>query len=412
MTTTTITTTIDLVRAHAGAAVLLGLLGCGHAAAPVADHPRSPLGDLVVRAGSETSLYADTDHVTVVTPTVSVGVENPLSGWSAFGSYLVDVVTAASVDIVATATPPWREARHVVSGSAGYKSGDLGGQLQASSSVEPDYRSLTLGGNTSLDLLQKSVTLLLGYSYGSDTAGRSTTPFEVFSRSLARHTINAGATLVVNRSTLVTAVLDTIVERGDQAKPYRYVPMFAPGTGRSVPVGASIELVRSLMTHERPLERLPLSRERFALTGRLAHRFKNSTLRLEERLYVDSWGLRASTSDAHYLFDFTERLSFDPRVRVHLQDGVGFWRRAYEVAVGADGPLATPALRTGDRELGPLRSFTGGIGAHCDLSDRPGARRWVLSLQADSVLTQYLDALYIRHRNAYFFALSLDAVFE
>jgi hypothetical protein len=166
------------------------------------------------------------------------------------------------------------------------------------------------------------------------------------------------------------------------------------------------------MTHERPLERLPLSRQRFSLTGRLAHRFTASTFRLEERLYVDSWGLLASTSDVHFLLDVTSRFSFDPRLRVHLQDSVDFWRRAYELAPGADGPLSTPDLRTGDRELGPLRSFTGGLGAHCDLSARPGARRWVLSLQADSVLTQYLDALYISRRNAFFFALSLDATFE
>lgn len=394
-------------------AVALGLpalLGCSGVAAPA--HPRSPLGDLVVRANSEVSVYADSDHVSVVTPTVSASVENPLSGWSIGGSYLVDVVTAASVDIVATATPPWQEVRHVASGSAGYKSGDLGGQVQASTSIEPDYRALTLGGNASWELLQKNVTLLLGYSYGNDTAGRSTTPFAVFSRPLDRHTINAGATLVLDRSTLLTAVLDAVVERGNQAKPYRYVPMFEPGVGASVPVGASIELVRSLMTHERPLERLPLSRERFSLTGRLAHRFSASTFRLEERLYMDSWGLLASTSDVHFLFDLTPRLWFDPRLRVHLQDGVSFWRRAYELVPGADGPLATPDLRTGDRELGPLRSFTGGLGAHGDLGDRPGARRWVLSLQVDSVLTQYLDALYISRRNAYFFALSLDATFE
>ena len=393
-------------------AALLGLLGCGQAASPAPEHPRAGLGDLVVRASSEVSVYSDTDHVSVVTPTVSATVENPLSGWTVGGSYLIDVVTAASVDIVATATPPWREARHVVAGNAGYKSGDLGGQIQASSSIEPDYRSLTFGGNGSLDLLQKNLTLLLGYSFGSDTAGRSTTPFSVFSRALARHTLNAGATMVLDRSTIFTAVIDALFESGNQAKPYRYVPMFEPGAGESVPVGASIDLVRSLMTFERPLEQLPLSRQRFALTGRLAHRFADSTLRLEERLYADSWGLLASTSDVHYLFDLTERLSFDPRIRFHLQDGVDFWRRAYELAPGADGPLSLPDLRTGDRELGPLRSFTGGLGAHCDLSERPGARRWLLSLQADTVLTQYPDALYISRRNAYFFALSLDATFE
>jgi hypothetical protein len=390
----------------------LDLLGSGCAATPAPQRSASPLGSLVVRAGAETSVYADSDSVAVVTPTISGSVENPLSGWSFGGGYLVDVVTAASADIVATATPRWSEVRHVISGDAGYKPGDLGGAVHASASIEPDYRSLSIGGTGAWELYQKNITLLLGYGYSNDTAGRVTTPFHVFSRTLDRHTVNGGATFVASRATLVTVVADAIFERGDQSKPYRYVPMFLPGMAAKIPVGASFELVNSLRAHERPLERLPLSRERFALTGRFAHLFSASTLRLEERLYIDTWGLMASTTDAQYIFDLTQRLSLAPHIRAHVQDGASFWRRAYELVEDREGRLSPPGIRTGDRELGPLRTFTGGLGVQLDLSMPAGAKAWVLSLQTDGVLTSYLDALYIERRNAFFVAVSLDATFE
>ncbi|MFT3771630.1 MAG: DUF3570 domain-containing protein [Minicystis sp.] len=234
----------------------------------------------------------------------------------------------------------------------------------------------------------------------------------MFHRTLDRHTLNGGASVVAGRATLITAVADAIIERGDQSKPYRYVPMFLPGQAASIPVGAPINLVNAQRTDERPLERLPLSRDRFALTGRLAHRFSSSTLRVEERIYVDTWGLKASTSDAQYIFDFTPRFSLAPHGRAHLQGGVDFWQRAYELAEGAGGQLSAPSIRTGDRELGPLQSFTGGLGMQLDLGANAGARAVVLSLLTDVVHTNYLDALYLKERNAVFFAVSLDATFE
>jgi Protein of unknown function (DUF3570) len=390
-------------------AALLFVVGC--AASPPQGRASSP-GDTIVRSGVETSVYADSDDVTVVTPTISAAVEGPLSGWSVHARYLVDVVTAASVDIVATATPAWSEVRHGISGDAGYKPGDLGAAIQASASIEPDYRSLSVGGTGAWDLHEKNVTLLAGYGYTNDTVGREETPFDVFGRTFDRHTVNGGVSVVVGPATLVTAVVDAMVERGDQSKPYRYVPMFQPGASDDIPVGASYAFVAGQRVDERPLERLPLSRERYALTGRLAHRFAGSTLRLEERLYLDTWGLLASTSDARYIVDIGRRLALGPHVRFHAQGAVDFWRRAYELEVDAEGRLVPPEIRTGDRELGPLRTFTGGLGAQCDLSMSAGARSWVLALQADGVFTEYVDALYVARRNAIFTAISLDATFD
>src|SRR5207302_9129024 len=124
-----------------------------------------------------------------------------------------------------------------------------------------------------------------------------------------------GLTLVVDRTTIATVLADAVFESGDTSKPYRYIPMFAPGT--DVPRGASIDSVMAARLPERTLEQLPLSRNRYALTLRMAHRFRASTLRLEERLYHDTWGIDATSTDARFLFDVARRVQLGPHVRVH-----------------------------------------------------------------------------------------------
>jgi hypothetical protein len=121
--------------------------------------------------------YADTDHVFVETPSVSGTVSDPIKGWSVGGQYLVDVVSAASVDIVSTASRRWNEVRQEGGLQASYKPQALGAQASATISDEPDYLSLSAGGAITQDLANKNVTWLFGYAYGHDVAGRTGTPF-------------------------------------------------------------------------------------------------------------------------------------------------------------------------------------------------------------------------------------------
>ncbi|MDI1443492.1 DUF3570 domain-containing protein [Polyangium sp. 6x1] len=368
---------------------------------------RQATSSLDATASAETSFYLDDTHVGVVTPTIAGTISSPTAGWSLGGRYLVDVVTAASADIVATASPPWTEVRHAASLEGGYEKGDLGASAHASLSREPDYLSISAGLQGTLELDDKNYGLLLGYSYRHDTAGRAGTPFDVFGWTLERHDVNAGLTVVMNRSTIGAIQLDGMFERGNQAKPYRYVPLFEAAAAEEVPAGASVALVSALRLHARPLEALPLVRNRFALTGRLAHRRSAATLRVEERLYTDTWGMAASTTDVRYSIDIGRFVTVWPRLRFHAQTGADFWQRATVVSVAADGAITIPAIRTGDRELGPLWTLTAGGGVSVKLGPI-----FTVSLQVDGVFTHYLDALYLTRRNALFSALALQAAFD
>jgi hypothetical protein len=356
----------------------------------------------------EMASYADTDHVTVFSPSVAGAIENVTQGASIRGSYLVDVVSAASVDIVSTATPRWHEVRQAGGIEAEYKPHEFGISIGGSGSAEPDYISYGAGLAMTQDFNEKNTTLLLGYGYSHDIAGRHGTPFSVFGRPLDRGTFNAGVTQVIDRATVGSVALDAIFETGDQSKPYRYIPMFSPQVAAQVPLGASIDWVTANRLPERPLEQLPLVRRRFALTARVGHRFEGSTVRVEERLYDDSWALLASTSDVRWIFDLGRRFEIWPHARVHIQSGVNFWQRAYISDSSPTGGFNLPEYRTGDRELGPLRTLSGGGGIRWFFGSDADPQAWSLSLVSDVMYSSFLNDLYLTGRTGNITSLTLE----
>ncbi|MGH7285902.1 MAG: DUF3570 domain-containing protein [Polyangiaceae bacterium] len=368
--------------------------------------PSDSRSDINVKATSDFATYADTDHVFVQTPSIAGAVSNPNAGWSLDGSYLVDVVSAASVDIVSTASRRWEEVRQAGVLNAAYKPSTLGASASANVSSEPDYLSWTAGGAVTQDLFAKNFTWLFGFYHSHDIAGRTGTPFSTFSHALDREAFKGGATLVLDRATLASFVGDVIVESGDPSKPYRYIPLFAPGT--NVPKGAPIDLVQSLRASARPLEQLPLHRDRFAGTFFLEHRFARSTLRGDERLYIDTWSLKATSTDARFLFDASRRVETGPHARFHAQTSVNFWQRAYTLGTVASG-FDYPALRTGDRELGPLVNVTGGWTLRIGVGSDPTPKSWVLGFDANLTSTRYLDDLYVTSRISAVGGVSLEA---
>jgi hypothetical protein len=392
-----------------GLAALVILCASGSASAADKKAPEDSGSALTTRASTEVSGYSDTDHVLVASPSVAASVSNPLAGWSISGHYLVDVVSAASVDIVSTASNKWVEMRQAGSAEGTLKIGSATVSGSGVFSSEPDYLSLAGGGMLTIDLFEKNVTPFLGISYGQDQVGRTGLERQ-FWRSKETIGGQLGVTFVVNRSTISSLQLDAIQETGYLAKPYRYVPLFAPGQGAAIQPGASIDEVNAKRLDVRPAEQVPGSRHRFAATWRLARRFEGATLRLEERAYADTWGLDASTTDVRYLFAAGDRLTLWPHLRFHAQNHVIFWQVAYEAVPGPNGAWGVPAIRTGDREISSLYTATLGAGVRWKLAD-DFRTSWALVLEGDFAYTRYLEALYITDRRAVFSTLAFEGEF-
>jgi hypothetical protein len=172
-----------------------------------------------------------------------------------------------------------------------------------------------------------------------------------------------------------------------------------------VPNGATRDEVDALRTSMRVAENSPNTRHRYAGSALVAHRFDNATVRVEERLYMDSWFLMATTTDFTLPVDVGDGVRLWPHARFHAQKGVSFWDRAYEATPTAQG-LAAPLWRVGDRELGPMIAATLGGGVRF-FSDRVG-----VTIAADAIYTRFLDQIFIQQRLAGFGAVTFDVETE
>jgi hypothetical protein len=218
-----------------------------------------------------------------------------------------------------------------------------------------------------------------------------------------RHTIDAGVSVVLNGTTIGVVGGTVEIGVGDFSKPYRHVAMFSPDVAPRLPKGATRSAVAPNRLDLMPFEQVPESgRNRYALFFRGAHRFETATLRADERLYIDDWGMKATTTDLRFLYDVTEQFRVGPHVRFHFQGPVDFWQRAYSATLTPVG-WQIPKYRTGDKENGPMFALTFGAGARYQLSDI-----FAVSLQVEAIYSQYLDHLYIFDRLGVFTATAID----
>ncbi|HVH46447.1 MAG TPA: DUF3570 domain-containing protein [Labilithrix sp.] len=116
--------------------------------------------------------------------------------------------------------------------------------------------------------------------------------------------------------------------------------------------------------------------------------------------------MKATTTDARYFVDLGDRVIVWPHLRLHAQDGVDFWHRAYVGTLEA-----LPAFRTGDRELGPLTNVTLGAGLRLGLGRAGAVDDWVLTTTVDGTWTSFFDALYVKQRLSGLAALGVEVAF-
>lgn len=378
---------------------------------PIAQGAVAATERYIVGVNGELAAYSDTNGVTVLSPSAAAKVTSGDDAWSAHGSYLVDVVSAASVDIVSSASGRWQEVRHA--GTLGVErelSESARLSVDAAVSREPDYLSFGGGALLRLEPGAKQLNPTFGYAFTHDTAGRTGTPFSVYSKSLAVHSVNLGLESVLDRSTVAFFELDGVLELGDSSKPYRFLPLFAPDVAGRIQPGASLSTVNQLRLPGRVEERVPGERLRIAALARFSRRFRDATFIAAERLYVDDWGLKASTSDLRYVVELSSRLACLFDGRWHVQSEVDFWNRAYISSLTAGG-LTVPRYRSGDRELSSLWVATLGLGLRYGLGPTTSPSRTSIALQLDESATRFLDTLYIDGRWAHLAVLQMESEF-
>ncbi len=346
------------------------------------------------QVASDVLVYTDTDNVVVVSPQVSARHELDEDGGEVSARYVLDAISAASADVVSSATYRFSELRNEV-GLAVSKNSD--GWLPALSyrySHEPDYQShgLTFGGSREFASGDTTIGVTAGLIF--DSIGRVDSPKSAFSESLAIQTLEGSWTQTIDTKTLVRGVYSLTNQSGYMEKPYRSVPLFdAAGLAAADAMGGlsrgNYEMFRLAA---RPLEEVPNHRLRHAIAGRGLRYIDaiRSALRFDYRFYFDSWGITAHTLEPALHVGITDTVRLNLWNRFHWQSAASFWQRAYTV----ESPNTIPGLRSSDRSL--ARSWHLTTGARIERS----GEALTAYLESSVMVSRFSDFLFLKRRTA------------
>jgi hypothetical protein len=217
------------------------------------------------------------------------------------GSFYVDAVSNASIDVVTTASP-YKERRNDYGLAVDYAVRDSLITLAVGASREPDYKTRSL----SLDIAQETfggmTTVNVGFTRAADDVGKSGDPG--FFDQATHWQYRVGVTQILTPKWLASVNLEAVSDSGFLGNTYRVARVF----GAAVP------------------ERHPRTRSsravKFRAVGDMGQR---DAVRAEYRYFWDTWDIKAHTVEAGYSRYLGQSLLADGFIRYYKQSAALFY---------------------------------------------------------------------------------------
>jgi len=255
------------------------------------------------------------------------------------GSYYVDKVSNASIDVVTTASP-YKESRTEYAIGADYVYRDAQITLSTSHSKEPDYIARGTNLDVTQDVFGGLTSISLGFTRGVDEVGKHNEA--AFSDSARHWKYRFGLTQILTPRWLMSANFEALSDDGYLGSPYRTA------------------LVRGATVHERN----PRTRSARAIKFRSINDLgSRSSLRLEYRYYYDTWDIKAHTSELGYARYQGDRWLAEGFMRYHTQQKALFY---------SDNALTETTYVSRNRQLGTFNSLGLGGKVAYTMVDVPG----------------------------------------
>ena len=269
---------------------LLGLLGLGTARA--ADLPADAAEGLlhVYHGGG----------VTAAGPALLVR-KSVADRFSLTGSYYMDAVSNASIDVVTTASK-YKETRHEFALSGDYVYRDSQITLAASTSHEPDYTANRFSLDISQEVFGGMTTVALGFTRGDDKVKKKDSP--EFSDEARHWQYRLGLTQILTPKWIMSLNAEALSDDGYLGSPYRSARVF----GAAVP------------------ERNPRTRSARALMLRVKGDLgSRDAISASYRYYRDTWEIKGHTMELGYSRYFQDAWLADAYLRYYTQSNASFY---------------------------------------------------------------------------------------
>ncbi|HEY3633864.1 MAG TPA: DUF3570 domain-containing protein [Caldimonas sp.] len=217
------------------------------------------------------------------------------------GTYYMDAVSNASIDVVTTASP-YHEVRNEFGLSADYVYRDAQITVGAMTSHEPDYVANTGNIDVTQEVFGGMTTVAFGFTRGSDKVGKKNSP--EFSDTARHWQYRLGATQILTPRWLMSANFEALNDDGYLGSPYRLARVF----GAAVP------------------ERNPRTRSGRAVQLRLVGDLgSRDAMHVAYRYFRDTWDIKAHTAEIGYSRYFGEKWLADAFLRYYTQTHALFY---------------------------------------------------------------------------------------
>lgn len=283
-------------------------------------------------------------------------------------NYYVDMVSSASIDVLATASE-YTEQRDEYSLGVDYLHERTLISLGYTSSEENDYSAATYSLSISQTFFGDLTTVALGVSFGEDEVMQNGNAD--FLRELERRRYRLSLSQILTRSLIVNLAVESAADEGFLNNPYRQVRYLDPNAARGYSYQSEV---------------YPQTRNSDAASIRaIYHLPYRASVRADYRLYSDSWGIDASNWELRYVHPWRSLL-FEAKYRQYQQTEADFYADLFPFR-DAQNFLAR------DKELSDFDSSTIGLGVTWTLP-----HHW-LKIFNKSTLNFYWDRLHFDYNN-------------
>ena len=297
---------------------------------------------------------------------VRKGFNDKVSVW---GNYYADMISSASIDVVATASP-YKETRHEYSGGVDFLSGKTLMGVAYIYSDEADYISNTARFGISQDFFGDLTTLGISYARGWNDVLKNGDP--AFEEHMHRQDWRVDLSQVITPNMVLNFGYEGVTDEGYLHDPYRSARYLDPSSSKGYSYEAEVT----------PETKTSSS---WAIRGMYYLPYRASA-RAEYRYYTDTWGVDAWNIEVGYVQPLSHGVTIDLSYRYYTQTTSDFYNDLYPYQNSQN-------FLSRDKELSAFSSNTLGIGLTYAIGTDllPFFKRGEVSLFADYIRFTYDD---------------------
>ena len=259
--------------------------------------------------------------------------------FSVNGHYYVDSVSAASIDVIATASE-YEEERTEYSLGLDYLHDKTIVSTGFTNSKENDFEANSGFLSISQSFFGDLTTLSLAYVKGKDDVGMIN---NVFSEQAERDIYKMGLSQVLTKNSLLGFNLEMITDEGYLNNPYRSYRFLVDENDPSA-------------GDDTATEKYPQTRTSYAAAVRALYYLPyRASLRAEYRFFNDSWDITAHTYELAYVHPLSARWTVEGRYRYYTQTQAEFYKDLFPFK-------DAETFMARDKELSRFSDFTVGGG--------------------------------------------------